>query len=71
VKGADLLAHVHASARQLGAVGPEGPVGHDKIAAALPDVGYDGQVSVQMLAQPEDALGAVEEAAAYVRETYR
>lgn len=69
--GADLLAHVHASAPQLGVVGPDGPVEHDKIAAALRDVGYDGHVSVEMLAAPDDALGAVAGAAAYVKETYR
>ena len=70
-EGADLLAHVHASAPQLGAVGPDGPVDHDKIAAALRDVGYAGHVSVEMLAQPDDALGAVRRAANYVKETYR
>ena len=70
-EGADLLAHVHASAPQLGTVGPDGPVDHDKIAAALRDVGYDGHVSVEMLRPSDDPAGTVRRCADYVRETYR
>jgi sugar phosphate isomerase/epimerase len=69
-EGADVLAHVHASAPQLGAVGPDGPVDHANIAAALLAVDYDGHVSVEMLAQPEDVLGAVRRTADFVRDTY-
>ncbi len=70
-EGADLLAHVHASAPQLGAVGPDGPVDHDEIAAALREVGYDGHVSVEMLRQTEDPTGTVRRCVDYVKETYR
>jgi sugar phosphate isomerase/epimerase len=69
-EGADVLAHVHASAPQLGEVGPDGPVDHDAIAAALRDVGYDGSVSVEMLAQTGDVLGAVARATKHVKEIY-
>lgn len=69
-EGADVLAHVHASAPQLGEVGPDGPVDHDEIAAALRDVGYEGHVSVEMLAQADDVLGAVHRATDHVRGTY-
>ena len=68
--GADVLAHVHASAPQLGAVGPDGPVDHDAVAAALRAVDYDGHVSVEMLAQADDAAGAVWRTADFVRKTY-
>ena len=69
-EGADLLAHVHASAPQLGEVGPDGPVEHDEIAAALRAVGYEGHVSVEMLAHPDDTLPAVGRAVQHVRSTY-
>jgi D-psicose/D-tagatose/L-ribulose 3-epimerase len=68
--GADVLAHVHASAPQLGAVGPEGPVNHEVIAAALRAVDYDGHVSVEMLPQQDDGSGAVWRTAEFVRKTY-
>ena len=69
--GADVLAHVHASAPQLGAVGPGGPVDHDVMAAALRAVDYDGHVSVEMLAAKDDAAGAVWHTAAFVRKAYQ
>jgi D-psicose/D-tagatose/L-ribulose 3-epimerase len=69
-EGADLLAHVHASAPQLGEVGPDGPVEHDDIAAALREVAYEGHVSVEMLAQPDDTLPAVGRAVEHIRRTY-
>lgn len=69
--GADVLAHVHASAPQLGAVGPDGPVDHPAVAGALRSVGYDGHVSVEMLRQAEDPTAAVWRTAEFVRETYR
>jgi D-psicose/D-tagatose/L-ribulose 3-epimerase len=69
--GADLLAHVHASAPQLGAVGPGGPVDHEAIAAALRDVDYDGHVSVEMLRQADDPAGTVRRTAEFVRKTYQ
>jgi sugar phosphate isomerase/epimerase len=68
--GADVLAHVHASAPQLGAVGPDGPVDHESIAAALRSVDYEGCVSVEMLAQADDVTGAVWRTAEFVRKTY-
>ena len=70
-EGADLLAHVHASAPQLGTVGPDGPVDHDKIAAALRDAGYEGHVSVEMLRPSDDPAGTVRRCADFIRETYR
>lgn len=68
--GADVLAHVHLSAPQLGAVGPGGPVDHPAVAAALDAVDYDGHVSVEMLPLPGDVTGAVRRTADYVRKTY-
>jgi sugar phosphate isomerase/epimerase len=68
--GADVLAHVHASAPQLGAVLPGGLVDHDAVADALRAVEYDGHVSVEMLQQPEDVIGAVRRTADFVRKTY-
>ena len=70
--GADVLAHVHASAPQLGAVGPDGPVDHAAVATALRDAAYGGHVSVEMLPPgDEDLTGALWRAAEFVRETYR
>jgi sugar phosphate isomerase/epimerase len=69
--GADVLAHVHASAPQLGAVGPGGPVDHEAIAAALRAMDYEGYVSVEMLRQADDPTGAVERTAEFVRKTYQ
>ncbi|MFD2090347.1 sugar phosphate isomerase/epimerase family protein [Blastococcus deserti] len=69
--GADVLAHVHASAPQLGAVGPDGPVDHGAVAAALRAVDYDGHVSVEMLRQADDPTGAVRRTAEFVRKTYQ
>jgi D-psicose/D-tagatose/L-ribulose 3-epimerase len=69
--GADVLAHVHASAPQLGVVGPDGPVHHEAIAAALRDVDYEGHVSVEMLRRAEDPIGTVRSTAEFVRKTYR
>lgn len=68
--GADVLGHVHLSAPQLGAVGPDGPVEHDDVAAALRAVEYEGSVSVEMLQQTDDVLGAVRRTADFVRKTY-
>jgi D-psicose/D-tagatose/L-ribulose 3-epimerase len=68
--GADVLVHVHASAPQLGAVLPGGPVDHAVVADALRAVEYDGHVSVEMLQQPEDVTGAVRRTAEFVRKTY-
>lgn len=68
--GADVLAHVHASAPQLGPVGPDGPVDHRSIAAALRAADYQGHVSVEMLPVASDVLGAVRRAADFVRESY-
>ncbi|WP_158548496.1 sugar phosphate isomerase/epimerase [Blastococcus sp. TF02A-26] len=68
--GADVLAHVHASAPQLGPVGPDGPVDHEVVAAALREVGYEGHVSVEMLTVADDPQGAVRRTADYVRKTY-
>lgn len=72
-EGADVLAHVHASAPQLGPVGPDGPVDHESVAAALRAVDYDGYVSVEML-PPAPVVGdlpaAVWRTAEYVRKTY-
>lgn len=68
--GADVLAHVHASAPQLGAVLPGGLVDHDVVADALRAVDYDGQVSVEMLAQADDVTGAVRRTADFVRKAY-
>jgi D-psicose/D-tagatose/L-ribulose 3-epimerase len=68
--GADVLAHVHASAPQLGAVLPGGIVDHEAVADALRAVDYDGHVSVEMLQQPEDVTGAVRRTADFVRKTY-
>lgn len=68
-EGIDVLAHVHASAPQLGPVGPGGPVDHDVFAAALSRHGYDGYVSVEMRAQPEEIV-QVRESARFVRSTY-
>ena len=69
--GADVLAHVHASAPQLGPVGPDGPVDHEAVAGALRAVDYDGHVSVEMLPPGEDDLtGAVRRTADFVRKTY-
>ena len=42
--GADVLAHVHASAPRLGPVGPDGPVDHAAVAGALRAVDYEGHV---------------------------
>lgn len=68
-EGADVLAHVHASAPQLGAVGPDGPVDHETVAAALRATEYEGHVSVEMLAQ-DDPAAAVWRTADFVRKTY-
>ena len=68
-EGADVLAHVHASAPQLGPVGPGGPVDHDAMATALREHGYAGRVSVEMRAQ-DDPVAAVRTSAAFVRSTY-
>jgi D-psicose/D-tagatose/L-ribulose 3-epimerase len=68
--GADVLAHVHLSAPQLGAVGPDGPVDHEAMAEALRAADYAGHVSVEMLAQSENVLGAVRDTADFVRKTY-
>ncbi len=69
--GADVLAHVHASAPRLGPVGPDGPVDHAAVAAALRAVDYEGHVSVEMLPPGEDDLtGAVWRTAEFVRKTY-
>lgn len=69
-EGADLLAHVHASAPQLGEVGPDGPVDHAGMAAALREVDFEGHVSVEMLARSDDPLAAVGRAVEHVRRTY-
>jgi sugar phosphate isomerase/epimerase len=70
--GADILAHVHASAPQLGLVGPEGPVDHAAVAAALRAVDYAGHVSVEMLPPgDDDVTGAVWRTADFVRKTYQ
>jgi D-psicose/D-tagatose/L-ribulose 3-epimerase len=69
--GADVLAHVHASAPQLGPVGPDGPVDHGAVATALRDVGYAGHVSVEMLPPGDDVTGAVRRTADFVRKTYQ
>ncbi|WP_324274266.1 sugar phosphate isomerase/epimerase [Blastococcus brunescens] len=69
-EGADVLAHVHASAPQLGEVGPGGPVEHREVAEALRVAGYEGHVSVEMLTQPENPQAAVRRAADFVRSTY-
>jgi sugar phosphate isomerase/epimerase len=68
--GADVLAHVHASAPQLGQVGPDGPVDHAAVAAALRAADYEGHVSVEMLPQTDDVPGAVRRTAEFVRKTY-
>jgi sugar phosphate isomerase/epimerase len=68
--GADVLAHVHASAPQLGAVVPDGPVDHTAVARALHAVGYAGHVSVEMLPQTDDVRGALQRTADFVRKTY-
>lgn len=68
--GADVLAHVHASAPALGPVLPGGPVDHDAVADALRAVDYDGHVSVEMLSQPEDVVGAVRRTAEFVGKVY-
>lgn len=74
--GADVLAHVHASAPKLGPVGPEGPVDHEAVAAALRAIDYDDHISVEMLPPvgPDDAdqdvPSAVWRTAEYVRKTY-
>jgi sugar phosphate isomerase/epimerase len=68
--GADVLAHVHLSAPQLGAVGPDGPIDHEAVAAALRAVDYAGHVSVEMLPQTNDVPGAVWRTAEFVRKTY-
>ena len=69
--GADVLAHVHASAPRLGPVGPDGPVDHEAVAAALRAVDYQGHVSVEMLRCGEDPIGAVARTADFVRKTYQ
>jgi sugar phosphate isomerase/epimerase len=74
--GADVLAHVHASAPKLGPVGPGGPVDHEAAAAALRAIDYDGHISVEMLPPvgPDDVdpdlPSAVWRTAEYVRKTY-
>ncbi|MGY1602674.1 sugar phosphate isomerase/epimerase family protein [Geodermatophilus sp. SYSU D00815] len=68
--GADVLAHVHLSAPQLGAVGPDGPVDHAAVAAALRAADYDGHVSVEMLPPGEQPTGALWRTADFVRSTY-
>ncbi len=68
--GADVLAHVHASAPQLGVVGPGGPVDHATTAAALRSVDYGGHVSVEMLPPTDDLPGALRGTADFVRTTY-
>ncbi|SEK25126.1 Sugar phosphate isomerase/epimerase [Blastococcus sp. DSM 46786] len=69
--GADVLAHVHASAPQLGVVGGDGPVDHGPVSDALRSVGYTGHVSVEMLPPGGDDLtGAVWRTADFVRKTY-
>jgi sugar phosphate isomerase/epimerase len=69
-RGADVLAHVHASAPALGVVGPEGPVDHAAVAAALRAVDYRGSVSVEMLPPADDLPGALRGTADFVRKTY-
>lgn len=68
--GADVLAHVHASAPQLGPVTDDGPVDHAAIAAALRSVDYAGHVSVEMLRPEDDPIGTVWDVADLVRKTY-
>jgi D-psicose/D-tagatose/L-ribulose 3-epimerase len=68
--GADVLAHVHLSAPQLGAVGPDGPVEHDVVADALRAASYEGHVSVEMLPRTDDVTEAVRRTADFVRKTY-
>ena len=69
--GADVLAHVHASAPQLGPVGPDGRIDHEAVAGALRAGDYDGHVSVEMLPPGEDdPTGAVRRTADFVRKTY-
>lgn len=67
--GADLLAHVHASAPQLGEVADAPPVQHGALATALREVDYGGFVSVEMRTQPEP-VDAVRRSAAFVLRTY-
>jgi sugar phosphate isomerase/epimerase len=67
--GADVLAHVHASAPQLGVVRAGGRVDHPGLAAALREIGYSGYVSVEMRAT-DDAVSAVSSAAHLVRSVY-
>jgi D-psicose/D-tagatose/L-ribulose 3-epimerase len=71
-EGADVLAHVHASAPELGPVGPEGPVDHEAIAVALRAVDYEGHVSVEMLRPADENVpAALWRTAEYVRKTYQ
>ncbi|NHC15527.1 sugar phosphate isomerase/epimerase family protein [Motilibacter deserti] len=67
--GADVLAHVHASAPQLGEVGPDTGVDHERLATALREAGYAGSVSVEMRAQ-EDPVAAVRRSSSYVKDVY-
>ena len=68
--GADVLAHVHLSAPQLGAVGPDGLVDHEAVARTLRQIDYDGHISVEMLPQTDDVAGAVGRTADFVRASY-
>lgn len=68
--GADVLAHVHASAPKLGPVVPDGPVDHALMASALRAADYTGHVSVEMLQQADDVRGAVQRATEFVRGAY-
>jgi sugar phosphate isomerase/epimerase len=68
--GADVLAHVHASAPSLGEVGPGGPVDHPAMARALRAADYQGHVSVEMLPQDGDVQDAVQRAADFAKDTY-
>lgn len=67
--GIDVLAHVHVSAPQLGAVGPSDTIDHSGMAAALREHGYEGHVSVEMRPHPEQ-IPAVSVSASFVRSIY-
>jgi D-psicose/D-tagatose/L-ribulose 3-epimerase len=67
--GIDVLAHVHISAPQLGAVGPGDTIDHSAMAGALREHGYEGHVSVEMRPQPEQVL-SLGVSASFVRRVY-
>lgn len=67
--GADVLAHVHASAPNLGVVQADNAVGHAELASALRDSAYAGFVSVEMRATPI-AVPTVRQSAEFVSGVY-